>query len=161
MLGQQVNTSHFCSLLGGRVMSCPFYTQQAITSSVPLPQASCNGKHHVAAATGARACPFHPVLAPPCLESSHGHILITWQSHSRRLHRFPLRPRPAPQTALLLPHRPNFTLGAKKKKPPTSRQTFVNPRELCPLPPQPWHRQDMAGAGDACSFHAFGCFLPL
>lgn len=80
---------------------------------------------------------FHPALAPPRLESGHRQILITWQSHSRRLQRFPLRPRPAPQTALLLPHRPNFTLGAKKKKPPTSQQIFVKPRELCPLSPAP------------------------
>lgn len=57
----------------------------------------------------------HPVLAPPCLESGRGQIPITWQSHSRRLHRFPSRPRPAPQTALLLPHRPSFALGAQKK----------------------------------------------
>lgn len=59
---------------------------------------------------------FHPELAPPCLERGHGQILITWQSHSRRLHRFPSHPRPAPQTALLLPHGPSFTLGAKKKE---------------------------------------------
>lgn len=123
-------------------MSWPFYTHN-ITMHLSHEQAAVENSTWLQ--------PQEPGLAPQPIPSSAGSsppgkqpwtnpglCLITWQIHSRMLNRFPSRPRPAPQTALLcLTGQVSHLELKKKKQPPSFQQRFVKPHELCPLPPSP------------------------
>lgn len=81
--------------------------------------------------------PFQPVLAPPYLESSCRQILITWQSHPRRLRgssHFQGQ-HPKQLCSCLTGQVSHLEL---KNKPQILQQTFLKPHELCPAPSRPW-----------------------
>lgn len=100
---------------------------------------------------------FQPLLAPPHLESSRRQILITWQSHPRRLHGSPhiQGQHPKQLFSCLTGQVSHLEL---KNKPTTLQQTSVKLRELCHVPsrPQQSHRLQQERETPASS-----CLWPL